>query len=117
MKKLFGISTLAVLLAVLLVVLLTACSAPNGPAQAPQVTETNSLYKVEEALKACQESVGESKDQIEFDACMREKGFERPAMQQEQFVQEEQTTVKENAATAKSGTKKAAKKVKSSKTK
>ncbi|WGE50834.1 hypothetical protein NYR75_00100 [Actinobacillus equuli subsp. haemolyticus] len=109
MKKLLGISTLAVLLA--------ACSSPNEPTQVSQVTEADSLAKVEEALKACQESVGESKDQIEFDACMREKGFERPAMQQEQFVQEEQTTVKENAATAKSGTKKAVKKVKSSKTK
>ncbi|ABY69874.1 hypothetical protein [Actinobacillus pleuropneumoniae] len=108
MKKSLGISTLAVLLA--------ACSSPNDPAQVSQVTEASSLTKVEEALKACQESVGESKDQIKFDACMKEKGFERQA-QQEQVVQQAQETVKENATAVKSEAKKAVKKVKSTKTK
>ena len=108
MKKLLGISTLAVLLA--------ACSSPNELTQVSQVTEDNSLAKVEEALKACQESVGESKDQIKFDACMKEKGFERQA-QQEQVVQQAQETVKENATAVKSEAKKAVKKVKSTKTK
>ncbi|UKH24941.1 hypothetical protein [Actinobacillus pleuropneumoniae] len=108
MKKSLGISTLAVLLA--------ACSSPNEPTQVSQVTEASSLTKVEEALKACQESVGESKDQIKFDACMKEKGFERPA-QQEQAVQQVQETVKENATAVKSEAKKAVKKVKSTKTK
>ncbi|WGE42296.1 hypothetical protein [Actinobacillus equuli] len=109
MKKLLGISTLAVLLA--------ACSSPNEPSQVSQVAEANSLSKVEEALKACQESVGESKDQIKFDACMKEKGFERPTAQQEQTVQQEQATVENKAAEVKSETKKAVKKVKSTKTK
>ncbi len=109
MKKLLGISTLAVLLA--------ACSSPNELTQVSQVTEANSLVKVEEALKACQESVGESKDQIKFDACMKEKGFERAAQQQEQAVQQVQETVKENATAVKSEAKKAVKKVKSTKTK
>ncbi|WGE87657.1 hypothetical protein NYR88_00100 [Actinobacillus equuli subsp. haemolyticus] len=108
MKKSLGISTLAVLLA--------ACSSPNDPTQVSQVTEASSLTKVEEALKACQESVGESKDQIKFDACMKEKGFERPT-QQEQVVQQAQETVKENATAVKSEAKKAVKKVKSTKTK
>ncbi|SUT85467.1 secreted protein [Actinobacillus ureae] len=109
MKKLLGISTLAVLLA--------ACSSPNEPTQVSQITEADSLAKVEEALKACQESVDESKDQIKFDACMKEKGFERPAAKQEQTVQQEQATVENKAAEVKSETKKAVKKVKSTKTK
>lgn len=109
MKKLLGISTLAVLL--------VACSSPNESSQVSQVTEINSLSKVEEALKACQESVGESKDQIKFDACMKEKGFERPAAQQEQAVQQEQVAIGNKAEEVELETKKAVKKVKNTKTK
>ena len=51
--------------------MLTACSSnkTEAPAQAPQVS-------MEEAMTQCQQT---SQDQATFDACMKDKGFQRKA--------------------------------------
>ncbi|WP_439242647.1 hypothetical protein [Lonepinella sp. BR2474] len=71
MKKLLGVSFLAVLL--------TACTSesnqrPQGPrGERPQNPQ------LEAAMKSCHESVGQTQDRTKFEACMKEKGFEKPA--------------------------------------
>lgn len=57
---------------------LSACSATKKPEQeqAPQAS-------VEQALQECKQTVGETADRAAFDACMKSKGFERPAPQQQ----------------------------------
>lgn len=106
MKKLLGISTL--------VLLLTACSSSNEHSQVAQIAKSAPSSLVEEALKACQASVGESKDQMKFDACMKDKGFERAVVQQEQVAQQGQAAVTENMKAVKP---KAKRTVKNTKTK
>ncbi|WP_150539255.1 hypothetical protein [Actinobacillus vicugnae] len=101
MKKLLGISVLAMLLA--------ACS--NERPHHPYPHKANPA--VEEALKACHESVGSMQDREKFDACMQEKGFEKPAQHHDQI----QGKVKEEISNKKSDAKKAVKKVKQTSTK
>ncbi|WP_416191195.1 hypothetical protein [Neisseria sp. CCUG12390] len=57
--------------------LLTACSSnktaeTEAPAAAPQVS-------LEEAIAQCQQSAGQPTDTAAFDACMKDKGFQRQA--------------------------------------
>lgn len=53
---------------------LTACSS-NNKDKAPETTNIT----VEQALQECQQTVGNTQDRAAFDACMKDKGFERPA--------------------------------------
>lgn len=110
MKKLLGISALAMLL--------TACSSSsNDPQQTleqgPQAGAANP--QVDVALKACIESVGQ--DQAKLDACMKERGFEKQPQQGTPMPTEQATPdaasaeVDQDAAPAK----KAVKKVKKAK--
>lgn len=88
MKKLLGIALTTLALA--------ACSSSNdrpepphdavaqgemNQAPMPQQGAQGGNPQVEEALKACQQSVGASQDQVKFDACMKEKGFVKPDQQ------------------------------------
>ncbi len=52
---------------------LTACSSNKD--KAPETTNIT----VEQALQECQQTVGNTQDRAAFDACMKDKGFERPA--------------------------------------
>ncbi|MCP1659118.1 hypothetical protein [Neisseria perflava] len=72
MKKLLIPAALAMLLA--------ACSSTgegrrHGHDRGPQQKNP----AVEKALQECRQTVGDSQDRSKFDACMKEKGFERPA--------------------------------------
>lgn len=66
MKKLLAVSAVAALLA--------ACSGPSNNGPQGQKNE-----KIDAALKACHESLGDKATQTQFDACMKEAGFEKPA--------------------------------------
>ncbi|MDU8923450.1 hypothetical protein RYD26_00700 [Pasteurellaceae bacterium LIM206] len=73
MKKLLGIAAVTMALA--------ACSSHSDNRPQPpqgQGPQGGANPQVEAALKACHESVGQTQDQAKFDACMKEKGFERP---------------------------------------
>lgn len=65
MKKLLGFS--------IFVLILSACSQTNNQ---PQGTSPDP--EVKKALQECQQEVGQAQDQVKFDTCMRQKGFERP---------------------------------------
>ncbi|KZC85947.1 putative lipoprotein [Neisseria flavescens] len=54
--------------------MLAACSSskPAEEAAAPRVT-------VEEAMTQCQQASGENADRAVFDACMKDKGYQRTA--------------------------------------
>ena len=62
MKKLLVASIAALMLA--------ACSSSSAP---------QGSASVEAALQECRQTVGETADRAAFDACMKSKGFERPA--------------------------------------
>ncbi|MFC3874049.1 hypothetical protein [Neisseria musculi] len=51
---------------------LTACSSNKD--KAPETANIT----VEQALQECQQTVGNTQDRAAFDACMKDKGFERP---------------------------------------
>ena len=68
MKKLLATAAFAMIL--------YAC-ASNSEDKAPQPQQNTQA--VEQALQECQQAVGASQDRAAFDACMKEKGFERPA--------------------------------------
>ena len=53
--------------------MMTACSSSKDAA-APEANLT-----AEQAMQECQKTVGATPDQAAIDACMKEKGFERPA--------------------------------------
>lgn len=53
---------------------LTACSSNKDKAPDPAAN-----ISVEQALQECQQTVGNTQDRAAFDACMKSKGFERPA--------------------------------------
>lgn len=60
--------------------LLSACSSnktaeTEAPAAAPQIS-------VEDAIAQCQQSAGQPADAAAFDACMKDKGFQRKAGEQ-----------------------------------
>lgn len=58
--------------------LLSACSSnktAEAPNPAPQIS-------VEEAIAQCQQAAGENADRAAFDACMKDKGFQRKAGEQ-----------------------------------
>lgn len=67
MKKLWITAAMAGLM-------LTACSSNKENTAAPEPSLT-----VEQAVQECQKTVGSNQDQAAMDACMKEKGFERPA--------------------------------------
>ncbi|WP_439236551.1 hypothetical protein [Lonepinella koalarum] len=71
MKKLLGVSFLAVLL--------TACTSESN--QRPQGAHGERPHnpQLKAAMKSCRESVGQNADRSKFAACMKEKGFEKPA--------------------------------------
>lgn len=79
MKKLLALSTLVVALA--------ACSerpAPpqHGQDQAPQHAQGQMPHhnsEIDAALKSCHETIGKTQDMSKLDACMKAKGFEKPA--------------------------------------
>lgn len=57
--------------------LLSACSSSKtaeteAPAAAPQIS-------LEDAIAQCQQSAGQPTDNAAFDACMKDKGFQRSA--------------------------------------
>ncbi|OSI10983.1 hypothetical protein [Neisseria zoodegmatis] len=60
--------------AVMAGLMLAACSSNKEKTAAPEANLT-----VEQAMQECQKTVGATQDQAAFDACMKEKGFERPA--------------------------------------
>lgn len=102
MKKLLGISALAMMLA--------ACSSSHDRPQPPQAHGGHAHNpQIEAALKACHEAVGQTKDQAKFETCMKEKGFEKPADHPKQ-VSEQADNAKEAAAEQVKSTKAAAKK-------
>lgn len=71
MKKLLATAAFALIL--------SACSS-NSEHKAPQPQpQQGANPAVEQALQECQQAVGASQDRAAFDACMKEKGFERPA--------------------------------------
>ncbi|KPN74438.1 hypothetical protein [Neisseria sp. 74A18] len=67
MKKLWITAVMAGLM-------MTACSSNKDKAAVPEANLT-----VEQAIEQCQKTVGANQDQAAMDACMKEKGFERPA--------------------------------------
>lgn len=70
MKKLLATAAFALIL--------SACASNSEEtAQQPQAQQGNPA--VEQALKECSEAQGASQDRAAFDACMKAKGFERPA--------------------------------------
>ncbi|MDO5638716.1 MAG: hypothetical protein Q4G28_02505 [Neisseria sp.] len=69
MKKLLATAAFALIL--------SAC-ASNGDHKEPK-PQQGANPAVEQALQECQQAVGASQDRAAFDACMKEKGFERPA--------------------------------------
>lgn len=54
--------------------LLSACSS-SKTAEAPRPAQIS----VEEAIALCKQSAGETADRAVFDACMKDKGFQRKA--------------------------------------
>jgi uncharacterized protein YcfL len=70
MKKLLVASIAALMLA--------ACSSSSAPQEEAQAAPQGSA-SVEAALQECRQTVGETADRAAFDACMKSKGFERPA--------------------------------------
>lgn len=102
MKKLLGVSALAMVLA--------ACSSSNDRPQPLHGGPQGGNPQVEAALKACHESVGQTQDQAKFDACMKEKGFEKPAAQPQQAAEQTTAQAQEEAKTTTSTAKKAVKK-------
>ncbi|OSI07067.1 Uncharacterised protein [Neisseria animaloris] len=53
--------------------MLSACSSSKTE-KAPEANLT-----VEQAMQECQQTLGGTQDRAAFDACMKDKGFERPA--------------------------------------
>ncbi len=77
MKKLLVASIAAMMLA--------ACSSSSAPQEENQAAAASQAStSVEAALQECRQSVGETADRAAFDACMKSKGFERPAAGVEQ---------------------------------
>ena len=70
MKKLLVASIAAMMLA--------ACSSSSAPQEDTQAAPQASA-SVETALQECRQTVSETADRAAFDACMKSKGFERPA--------------------------------------
>ena len=70
MKKLLVASVAALMLA--------ACSSSSAPQEEAQAAPQGSA-SVEAALQECRQTGGETADRAAFDACMKSKGFERPA--------------------------------------
>ena len=58
---------------------LSACSSTGT--QTDDKQQAASQPSVEQALQECKQSVGATADRAAFDACMKSKGFERPAAQ------------------------------------
>ncbi|OSI13122.1 hypothetical protein [Neisseria canis] len=58
--------------------MLSACSSMGGKDKAA-AKEQAPQASVEQALQECKQTVGETADRAAFDACMKSKGFERPA--------------------------------------
>ena len=71
MKKLLVASVAALMLA--------ACSSSSAPQQEEAQAAPQGSASVETALQECRQTVGETADRAAFDACMKSKGFERPA--------------------------------------
>ena len=70
MKKLVVASIAAMMLA--------ACSSSSAPQEDTQAAPQANA-SVETALQECRQTVGETAERAAFDACMKAKGFERPA--------------------------------------
>lgn len=58
---------------------LSACSSTGTKTDETQ--QAASQPSVQQALQECQQTVGQAGDAAAFDACMKSKGFERPAPQ------------------------------------
>lgn len=84
---------------------LSACSSASNEQrpQDPQGQPANNPA-IEKALQECHQTLGDSKDMSKLDACMKEKGFDKPAAPNEQAAQDNASTEK---ATAKAKTAKA----------
>ncbi|UOO81536.1 hypothetical protein LVJ83_11465 [Uruburuella testudinis] len=71
MKKLLATAAFALIL--------SACANSSKHEHKHPQPQQGANPAVEQALQECQQAVGASQDRAAFDACMKEKGFERPA--------------------------------------
>lgn len=70
MKKIFAITAC--------MLTLSAAAYANSSNSEPNRPPKPNNPAVEKALSECRASVGDKKDRTAFDACMKNKGFERP---------------------------------------
>ncbi|MFV2030677.1 hypothetical protein [Neisseria sp. S1] len=65
-----------------LIMMLSACASNDAKQEQQSSHPQGANPAIEQALQECQQTTGAGQDRAAFDACMKEKGFERPAEQQ-----------------------------------